>query len=119
MSWSVEYTDEFEAWWDSLTESEQDSVAVYVLILEQKGPSLSFPYSSGIKRSRHGHLRELRVQHQGRPIRVLYAFDPRRVAVLLIGGLKKGQDRWYQTYVRLADEIYDDHLLSLKKEGLI
>jgi len=63
-------------------------------------------------------MRELRVQHKGRPYRVLYAFDPRRVAILLIGGDKTGDDRWYNTYVPLADKIYDAHLVTLEKEGL-
>lgn len=83
------------------------------------GPSLPFPHSSGVKGSRHGHMRELRVQHQGRPYRVLYAFDPRRVAILLIGGEKTGDNRWYERFVPVADELYDEHLETLRKEGLI
>ena len=119
MEREVEYTDEFEAWWDSLSEAEQETVAAYVTLLEKKGPTLPFPYSSDIRGARHAHMRELRVQHKGRPIRVLYAFDPRRAAILLIGGDKTGDDRWYDTHVPLADEIYDRHLAALKKEGLI
>jgi len=61
-------------------------------------------------------MRELRIQHGGRPYRVLYAFDPRRVAILLIGGDKTGDDRWYDKYVPLADRIYDTHVEALKKE---
>ena len=53
-------------------------------------------------------MRQLRIQHQGRPYRVLYAFDPRRVAILLIGGDKTGDDRWYETYVPIADRLYDE-----------
>ena len=64
-------------------------------------------------------MRELRVQHKGRPIRMLYTFDPRRAAILLLGGDKTGDDRWYDTHVPLADGIYDRHLAALKKEGLI
>ena len=60
-------------------------------------------------------MRELRIQHSGRPYRVLYAFDPRRVAILLIGGDKTGDDRWYDKYVPLADKIYDTHIDSLMK----
>jgi hypothetical protein len=62
-------------------------------------------------------MRELRIQHGGRPYRVLYAFDPRRVAILLIGGDKTGDDRWYDKYIPLADKIYDAHLEALKKES--
>lgn len=71
---------------------------------------LRFPHSSGVKGSKHGHMRELRIQHEGRPYRVLYAFDPRRVAILLIGGDKVGDDRWYETYVPIADRFYDECL---------
>ena len=90
MAWEVEYTDEFGLWWETLTEDEQDSVAVVVGLLEARGPHLPFPYSSGIAGSRHSHMRELRIQHAGDPYRILYAFDPRRVALLLIGGKKTG-----------------------------
>jgi len=59
------------------------------------------------------------VQHEGRPYRVLYAFDPRRTAILLIGGDKTGNDRWYQEFVPVANKLYDRHLETLRKEGLI
>jgi hypothetical protein len=62
-------------------------------------------------------MRELRVQHAGRPYRILYAFDPRREAILLIGGEKTGGDRWYETSVPLADRLYDEHLAQLRREG--
>lgn len=62
-------------------------------------------------------MRELRIQHQGRPLRVLYAFDPRRVAILLLGGDKTGNDRWYDESVPRADRLYDAHLEVLRKEG--
>jgi hypothetical protein len=119
VEWEVEYTDEFEEWWDGLNEAEQEDVAAYVTLLEKKGPALPFPYSSDIYGARHSHMRELRVQHKGRPYRVLYAFDPRRAAILLIGADKTGDDRWYDTFVPLADKIYDRHLATLKREGLI
>jgi hypothetical protein len=62
-------------------------------------------------------MRELRTQHQGRPFRTLYAFDPRRHAILLIGGDKTGNDRWYEVHVPLADRLYEDHLRQLREEG--
>lgn len=76
MAWGVEYTDEFGRWWATLSEAEQEDIAAIVEILEEKGPQLPFPFSSGIETSRHSHMRELRVQSAGRPIRVFYAFDP-------------------------------------------
>lgn len=118
MAWEVEYTDEFGSWWDTLGESEQDSVAYYVRLLQEYGVTLDHPYSSSIKGSRHPHLRELHVQHEGRPYRVLYAFDPRRTAILIIGGDKTGDDRWYEKNVLIADDLYDIHLEELRKDGL-
>lgn len=113
MTWEVEYTDEFGQWWEILTEGEQDAIDVVVRLLEQRGPQLGYPYSSAVHGSRHGHLRELRVQHRGEPYRILYAFDPRRTAILLIGGRKTGDDRWYDEFVPLADQLYDEHLEEL------
>ncbi|HVS61251.1 MAG TPA: type II toxin-antitoxin system RelE/ParE family toxin, partial [Gemmatimonadaceae bacterium] len=88
-------------------------------LLEERGPALEYPYSSAILGSRYAHLRELRIQHKGRPYRVLYAFDPRRTAILLIGGAKKGDDRWYEVNVPLAEKLYASHLEQLMEEGLI
>ncbi len=119
MKCEVEYTDQFEEWWNTLDEDEQASVDAYVQMLEEFGVALAFPYSSDVKGSRHSQMRELRPQHQGRPYRVLYAFDPRRMVILLIGGDKTGNDRWYKKYVPIADDIYSAHLAQLKKEGLI
>ncbi len=110
MAWEVEYTDEFGAWWDALTEAEQIDMAAAVGLLEAQGPTLGYPHSSSVHGSRHDHMRELRIQHQRRPYRVLYAFDPRRVALLLLGGDKTGDDRWYECFVPVADCLYDDHL---------
>jgi hypothetical protein len=116
-TWEVEYTDEFEQWWAGLTEAEQESVSASVRLLEERGPNLGFPHSSGIKGSKYGHMRELRIQHGGQPLRTLYAFDPRRSAILLIGGDKTGDERWYEVNVPKADRLYDEHLKQLRKEG--
>ena len=115
MNYDVEYTDEFEEWWNGISEDEQDSVAAKVELLERLGPQLPHPHSSGIQGSRHSHMRELRIQHQGEPYRVLYAFDPRRMAVLLIGGCKGGDDRWYDKMVPVADNLYDEHLKEIRQ----
>ena len=115
----IEYTEEFGDWWSRLSEEEQVSIAASVQLLEERGPNLGFPHSSGINGSKHAHMRELRTQHAGRPFRTLYAFDPRRNAILLLGGDKTGDDRWYEVNVPVADRLYDEHLAELKKEGLI
>jgi hypothetical protein len=119
MKWEVEYTDEFGEWWRLLSEAEQEAIRASVKLLSEFGPTLKFPHTSGINGSRHGHLRELRVQQAGRPYRVLYAFDPRRCAILLLGGDKTGKHRWYDENVPIADRLYSEHLELLRKEGLI
>lgn len=118
MAWEVEGTDEFANWFAALSETEKISVGRVVELLVEHGPSLPFPYSSGIAASRHRHMRELRIQHEGRPYRVLYAFDPRRAAILLLGGDKTGHDRWYEEHVPIADRLYDEYLRDLQREGL-
>jgi hypothetical protein len=116
MSWEVEFTNEFGLWWDKLDEGEQDSIDQAVRLLEARGPSLPYPHSSDIKGAKHGNMRELRIQHRGKPYRVFYAFDPRRSAILLIGGNKTGDDQFYEHMVPLADRIYDEHLRELNDE---
>ena len=117
--WQVEVTDEFTAWWDGLTEAEQEAVTAHVGVLEEIGPALDFPRTSQIKGSRHGRMRELRIKCQGRQLRVLYTFDPRRVAILLIGGDKTSDDRFYERLVPKADRLYAEHLSTLREEGLL
>ncbi|MDZ8108255.1 MAG: type II toxin-antitoxin system RelE/ParE family toxin [Nostoc sp. DedQUE12a] len=120
MAIEVEYTDEFEQWYLTLDEAEQDSIDFVVELLEEKGVNLGFPYSTDIKTSRHKNMRELRVQHQGESYRILYCFDPRRIAVLLLGGNKTGDDRrWYDKNVPKADKLYDELLKELEDEGFI
>jgi hypothetical protein len=119
MAWEIEYTDEFGTWFEALDEDASSSVAAVVDLLEEHGPHLGYPYSSGIETSRHPRMRELRVQHQGRPVRVFYAFDPRRTAILLIAGEKTGDPRFYERLVPRADALYDEHLRILEREGEI
>jgi hypothetical protein len=119
MGWSVENTDEFARWYVGLNESQQDDVTAAALLLIEHGPQLSFPYSSGIATSKHTHMRELRVQSGGRPLRVFYAFDPRRSGILLIGGDKTGDDRFYQRMIPVADALYDTYINEIRKEGLL
>jgi hypothetical protein len=117
--WEVDFTDEFGAWWDSLDEDEQVSVAASVALLQQLGPHLSRPHADTLSGSRHSNMKELTTQHRGRPLRTLFAFDPRRSAILLIGGDKTGDNRFYERMIPLADRLYDEHLAALRKEGLI
>ena len=119
MSWDIEFTDEFRVWWESLTEAEQNDVTASARLLMEHGATLGFPHSSGITGSKYSHMRELRVQSGGRPLRIFYAFDPRRMAILLIGADKTGDDRFYDVYIPIADRLYDEYLDELRREGLI
>jgi hypothetical protein len=107
MRWKVEVVQAFSDWFDSLGPTQREDVLYSLRLLEDCGPQLEHPHSSAIKGSRHGHMRELRI---------FYAFDPRRMAILLIGGDKSGDKRFYETMVPLADRLYDRHLRALEKE---
>ena len=119
MAWQVEYTDQFKEWWDTLSEEQQEDLAATVESLMERGPTLPFPHSSGRVSSRHSRMREHRTQSGGEPLRTFYTFDPRRVSILWIGGIKTGNDRFYQEYVPIAYALYDEHLEELRKEGII
>jgi len=106
----VVYTDEFGEWYEGLDDHDQEAVWAAGAELERRGVSLGFPRSSQVKGSKHGSMRELRIQSRGRPLRVFYAFDLRRNAVLLIGGDKTGDDRFYEHMVVKADAIFDEYL---------
>lgn len=116
--WEVEYTDEFEEWWNALDAEAQEDMDVGVRLLEAIGPALTRPYADTLKGSRYPNMRELRVQSQGRPIRILYAFDTRRTAILLIGGDKTGltDERFYGRYIPIADRLYKEHLKVISRE---
>jgi hypothetical protein len=116
MAWEVEFTDEFGEWWNGLSIGEQESVRVKVELLAELGPALTRPHADTIHGSRVRNLRELRAQHEGRPYRVLYVFDPRRTGVLLVGGDKTGNPRWYEEFVPRAEAIYEEHLREIGTE---
>jgi hypothetical protein len=102
-------TDEFSAWYQDLSDPDAEAVTFSVDLLEKLGVTLGHPHSSAINGSRYA-LRELRVQAQGRPLRVFYAFDPKRQAVLLIGGDKTGDDRFYDRFVPQAERLWEQYL---------
>jgi len=90
--WEVEYTERFEQWWDTLALDKQSRISAAVDLLALDGPNLGRPYVDTIARSRHSNMKELRVG----ALRILFAFDPLRKAILLLGGDKSGQwTRWY------------------------
>jgi hypothetical protein len=110
VTWDVEVSDEFAEWYGSLDGDEGESVDTAVDMLVEYGPRLGRPYADTLKGSRYPNMKELRVQHRGRPIRILFAFDPRRSAYLILGGDKGGDPIWYQDALRSAEAIYAQHL---------
>jgi hypothetical protein len=117
--WEVEVTDQFLDWWQLLTAAQQASVGGRVDLLAERGPDLGRPVVDRIHSSRHQNMKELRAAKDG-AIRVLFAFDPRRTAILLLGGDKSGQwAAWYRYAVPAADDLYDTYLRELHDEGLI
>ena len=114
--WAVEGTDEFVRWYDGLARGDVQRVNRAIDLLEQRGPALTRPLADTIRGSRHPNMKELRLS--GGYLRIFFAFDPRRTAILLIGGDKR--HRWtefYDALIPIADDLYDVHLQTLREEG--
>lgn len=110
----VVVTDEFREWYEALGDRESDAIYERVELLKDRGLSLGDPYTSQIKGTKHP-LRELKVQVAGHPIRIFYAFDPQRQAVLLIGGDKTGQPRFYEIMVPRAEKLWVEYLTETER----
>jgi hypothetical protein len=118
MAWEIEGTDEFAAWYGILTDAEQQNVAFAIGYLETSGPGLGRPFVDTVKGSRHAHMKELRPRSGN--LRVFSAFDPRRTAILLIGGDKTNHwHSFYETMIPIADDLFDAYLGELRAEGLL
>ncbi len=119
MAYEVNITDKFRDWWDGLSVAQQEDVAARVELLEQNGPVLGRPVVDRVMTSAFHHMKELRCSSDG-ALRVLFAFDPRREAILLLGGDKTGDwSEWYERAVPEADRLYTEYLRALRREGLI
>lgn len=121
MRWEVEYTNEFGAWWEGLSAYQQERIVAIVSLLEERGPSLGRPYADTLSAASIPNLKELRVPTRDEGVlRILFVFDPRRVAVLLLGGDKTGMwNDWYKWAIPEAERLYEEHLVQLKREGLL
>jgi hypothetical protein len=115
MAWEVLRAAEFDQWWNSLDADEQERLRDSIRLLSQFGPTLSRPHADTVGGSKHPNMKELRTQHRGRPLRTFFAFDPIRRAVLLIGGDKTGDKRFYDRMIPWADAIFDAHLAAMKR----
>lgn len=118
MSWIVEFMDEFDAEFDALPEPVQDELLAQAKVIERFGPAAKRPRVDSLKGSKHSNMKELRFDADGGVWRIAFAFDPRRRAVLLVGGDKSGvsEKRFYQRLVKVADERYDVHLVRVKAQ---
>lgn len=114
MVWEVEGTDQFAAWYGALTASDQEHVDYVIYKLEEEGPTLRRPAADTLNGSRFPNMKELRVT--ARPIRIFFAFDPRRTAILLIGGDKTNDSSFYDRMIPIADRLYAEHLAHLETE---
>lgn len=113
--WAVVATEEFEEWMMSLTDKQYAATQRAINQLEQDGPALGRPYVDTIRNSRFKNMKELRISSQG-ALRVLFAFDPERRAVLFLGGDKSEDSRWNDWYVgaiQRADDLFEEHVRKL------
>jgi hypothetical protein len=118
--WEVEVTDQFTDWYDGLPEDHAEAVEAVIEVLEDQGPVLRRPLVGLIETSRYRNMKELIVSVEDRDLRVLFIFDPRQTAILLLGGDKTGEwNRWYQREVPRADDLYENYLQELEEEGLL
>jgi hypothetical protein len=116
MEWDVQFDEAFAAWFEGLTEALQDEILAHVHLLQARGPQLGRPYVDTLEGSEFTNMKELRVQFRGDPWRILFAFDPNRAAILLVGGNKRGDKRWYNKNLPIAEERFRRHLRRLEAE---
>ena len=117
--WEIEVTDQFDGWWSTLTDDQREAVTDRADVLAERGPDLGRPIVDRIHSSRHQSMKEPRTARGG-ALRVLFCFDLRCQAILLLGGDKTGAwNEWYEWAAPLADDLYDEYLHELEEEGLI
>jgi hypothetical protein len=115
MNWEVLLDENFAAWLDELDIDLRNEILVRVRLLQERGPQLGRPYVDTVKGSDVSNMKELRVQFRSDPWRILFAFASGRSAILLVGGNKRGDKRWYKTHIPIADERFRRHLGDLKE----
>jgi len=116
MEWHIVFDPSFRIWLYQQEESLQDEAFAVIAILEELGPKLGRPRVDTLEGSAFQNMKELRIQHKGVPWRILFAFDPKRQAILLVGGNKTGNKRWYKENIAIADKRYKEYLETLQEE---
>lgn len=116
--WDVSTTDVFDVWFAELAEVSKAEIIAKVNLLKLLGPQLGRPHADTLKGSKHANMKELRAHTKDQVLRVAFAFDPARSAILLVGGNKAGtsQNRFYKLLIAKADKLYDAHLAALRKK---
>lgn len=117
MKWNVVFDPDFRLWFYEQERGFQDEAFAVMKILEESGPMLGRPRVDTLKNSVFNNMKELRIQYQGEPWRVLFVFDPKRQAILLVGGNKTGNNRWYRENIPIAEQRYERYLAILEKEN--
>src|SRR5580700_4634459 len=114
--WPVATSDDFDEWFAELGEDAQVEIIAKVELLKVLGPALGRPHADTLNGSRHANMKELRANTAQQVLRVAFAFDPERSAILLVAGDKSGvsQKRFYKRLIVKADELFDAHLARLK-----
>lgn len=105
----VIFTDEFKEWLESNDRTVRNRLSMIISILRQYGVTTPFPYSSMLFGTKY-NFRELRAEIKDQPYRMIYIFDPKRNAVMLLGGNKSGEKRWYEKSIAKAEKIYEKYL---------
>jgi hypothetical protein len=116
MPWEVILHPEFDDWFQRLDSDEQDAILEDAKVLEAFGPMLGRPRVDHVKGARLKNLKELRVRQTGQPIRVLFAFDPDKKAILLVGGNKAGDKGWYKKNIPIAEKQFSQHVKEQENE---
>jgi hypothetical protein len=115
MEWDVQFDEDFAAWLLGQEADLRNAIIAHANLLRERGPQLGRPFVDTLEGSDFPNMKELRVQFRGDPWRILFAFDPDRAAILLVGGNKRGDKRWYKKHLPIADARFRRHLERLEQ----
>lgn len=116
MAWQIDSKNEFNEWFKEVDEAAKEDIRTAIITLSEIGPTLGRPQVDTLNGSIYPNMKEFRVQSNGRPFRIAFAFDPKRRGILLCGGNKQGVSNFYGDLIKEADEIYTKHLKELEDE---
>jgi hypothetical protein len=117
MEWNIIFDPDFKIWFYQQEQGFQQEAFAVLSVLEEFGPKLGRPRVDTLEGSTFSNMKELRIQYKGEPWRILFAFDPQRQAILLVGGNKTGNKRWYKENIPIADKRYTEYLELLQEEN--